>query len=52
MAWEQETREMLRLVPSEFTARALEGTENHATKHNYTIITAEVVKRYRKVLGF
>jgi len=52
MDWEQEAQEMLEMVPSEFRAQAVSGTEEYAKKHNYTRVTSQVVEAYRKELGF
>ena len=52
MEWDQEAQEMLDMVPAEFRAKAVSGTEEYAKKHNYTCITQQVVKEYRKELGF
>lgn len=52
MEWEGEAKEMLEMVPAEFRAQAVTGTEDYARKHNYTRITSQVVEEYRKELGF
>ena len=52
MEWDEKARELLKLVPPEFTARAVAGTESYARKHGYKGITGEVVEAYRKELGF
>ena len=52
MEWEQEAKEMLDMVPSEFRAKAVSGTEEYAKKHNHTRVTGQVVEAYRKELGF
>ena len=52
MEWEQEAKEMLEMVPTEFRAQAVSGTEEYAKKHNYYRITSQVVEEYRKALGF
>jgi len=40
------------MVPPEFKANAISGTEEYAKKHKYTRINSEVVEKYRKELGF
>jgi len=52
MEWEQEAKEMLEMVPAEFRAQAVTGTEDYAKTHNYTRISPQVVDEYRKELGF
>jgi len=52
MEWDEEAREMLHMVPSEFKAKAVLGTEEYAQRHNYTCVTSQVVNEYRKELGF
>ena len=52
MEWEQEAKEMLEMVPPEFKAKAISGTEEYAKKHKYTRINSQVVEKYRKELGF
>lgn len=52
MEWEQEAKEMLKMVPAEFKVQAVSGTEEYAKKHNHTRITTQVVEAYRKELGF
>ena len=52
MEWATAAQEMLAVVPAEFKIKAVQGTEAYAKKHNYSRITAEVVERYRKELGF
>ena len=52
MEWDQEAQEMLDMVPAEFRAKAVSGTEEYAKKHNHTRITKHVVKEYGKELGF
>ena len=52
MEWDEEAKEMLNMVPSEFKTKALLGTEKYAKKHNYTCVTTQVVEQYRKELGF
>jgi light-independent protochlorophyllide reductase B subunit len=52
MEWEQEAKEMLKMVPAEFKVQAVSGTEEYAKKHHNTRITTQVVEAYRKELGF
>jgi hypothetical protein len=52
MTWDQAAKDMLEMVPAEFLAKAVEGTENHARENKYGQITAAVVEEYRKKLGF
>ena len=52
MEWDQESKEMLDMVPDEFRAQAVTGTEDYAKQHNYPRVTAQVVDEYRKELGF
>jgi hypothetical protein len=52
MEWDQSAKGMLEMVPSQFLARAVEETENHARENNYGRITIAVVEEYRKKLGF
>jgi hypothetical protein len=52
MEWEQAAKDMLEMVPSEFVAKAVRETENHARENNYGQITTAVVEEYRKKLGF
>jgi chlorophyllide a reductase subunit Z len=52
LEWEEEAKEMIKMVPSEFRAKAVSGTEEFAQSHHYTKITSEVVEEYRKELGF
>ncbi len=50
--WEDDAKEMLDMVPSEFVQKAIEGTEQYAKEHEFLTITAQVVKLYQKELGF
>ena len=52
MEWDDEAKEMLRLVPSEFVGKAVSGVEGYAAAHHHPRITALVVEKYRKELGF
>jgi hypothetical protein len=52
MTWDQAAKDMLEMVPAEFLAKAVEGTENHARENKYGQITAAIVEEYRKKLGF
>ena len=52
MEWEKAAQEMLEMVPAEFRAQAVSGTEDYAKKHNYTRVTSQVVEGYKKELGF
>jgi light-independent protochlorophyllide reductase B subunit len=52
MGWDEDAKEMLNLVPDEFKARAVLGTEKYAGEHNYSRVTAQVMEQYRKELGF
>jgi len=52
MEWEEEAKEMLTMVPSEFKAKAVLEIEKYAKKYNYTRVTTQVLEHYRKKLGF
>jgi light-independent protochlorophyllide reductase B subunit len=52
MEWDETARLLLTLVPGEFMAQAVEGTEHYARRNNHSRITAQVVEAYRKELGF
>jgi len=52
MPWDEDAKNMLSMVPGEFQAKAVEGTEEYARKHKHSRITARVVEQYRKELGF
>jgi len=52
MAWDEDAKEMLQMVPEEFQVKAVEGTENYARQHGHDRITVDVVKAYQKELGF
>ena len=52
MEWDEDAREMLNLVPDEYKAKAVLGTEKYASEHNFSRITAQVMEQYRKELGF
>jgi chlorophyllide a reductase subunit Z len=52
LAWDQEARQMLSLVPEAFRAQAVAGTEEYARQHQHPRVTAQVAQAYRKELGF
>ena len=52
MDWEQGAKDMLEMVPADFLAKAVEGTENYARESSYARITTAVVEEYRNKLGF
>ena len=52
MEWDQAAREMLDMVPAEFKAQAVSGTEDFAREHNHRRVSPEVVEAHRKELGF
>jgi len=52
MQWDEDAEEMLEMVPAEFQAKAVEGTEEYARKHKHTRVTAGVVEKYKNELGF
>jgi hypothetical protein len=52
MEWDQAAKALLDMVPAEFLAKAVAGTETHARENKYGQITAAVVEEYRKKLGF
>jgi hypothetical protein len=43
MEWDREAQEMLEMVPLEFRAQAVAGTEGYAQKHHYPRVTTSVV---------
>jgi light-independent protochlorophyllide reductase B subunit len=52
LEWDDDAKEMIKMVPLEFRVKALAGTEEFAQRHHYQRVTTEVVEEYRKELGF
>ncbi len=52
MNWEQAAQELLHMVPAQFRAAAVRGTETYARERRCQRVTAAVVEEYRKKLGF
>jgi hypothetical protein len=52
MEWDENTKEMLEMIPEEFQSKAVEGTEAYAKQHGHNRVTTDIMNTYRRELGF